>query len=59
MGGPPVRVGPVWVFWLAQLTRIARDPSHSPFIVAIAWSASARSLKVSDLLVRCTQPEPT
>jgi hypothetical protein len=29
---------------LAQLTRIARDPSHSPFIVAIAWSASARSL---------------
>lgn len=31
------------VFWFAQLHLIARDPSHSPFIVAIACSASARS----------------
>ena len=31
--------------WLAQLTRIAREPSHSPFMVAIACSASVLSLK--------------
>lgn len=41
--GPPRP--PVWVFWFAQFTRIARDPSHSPFIVAIACSASAFSLR--------------
>lgn len=31
--------------WLAQLTRMARDPSHSPFMVAMACSASVFSLK--------------
>ena len=49
IGGPPVGRPPVpvWVFWFAQLTRIAREPNHSPFIVAIACSASALSLKRS------------
>lgn len=31
--------------WFAQLTRIAREPSHSPFIVAMACSASVLSRK--------------
>jgi hypothetical protein len=43
---PPGRLlPPVCVFWLAQLTRIARDPNHWPFIVLIACSASALSLE--------------
>ena len=35
-------------FWLAQLQRMARDPSHSPSMELSARSASARSRKATN-----------